>query len=80
MTGNFSPPELRGKTEVGAKPTAVPYQTPINMTKTSISQEAAEWLVGKKVFEVGPNYIKLDNGLCIYLDEQEIDHLNSLND
>jgi len=50
------------------------------MTKTTITQEAAEWLVGKKVFEVGPNYIKLDNGLCIYLDEQEIDHLNSLND
>lgn len=50
------------------------------MTKTTISQETAESLIGKKVIEVGHNYIKLDNGLCIYLDEFEIDHLNTLND
>lgn len=50
------------------------------MINTSITPWTAEWLLGKKIFEVGPNYIKLENGLCIYLDEQEIDHLNSLND
>ena len=50
------------------------------MTKATFTQETAEHLVGKAIIEVGKNYIKLDNGLCIYLDEDEINHLNELND
>jgi kynurenine formamidase len=50
------------------------------MTTTTITQETAEFLVGKKIIEVGTNYIKLDNGLRIYLDESEIEDLNSFND
>jgi hypothetical protein len=44
----------------------------------AINQSAAEHLQEKKIIEVGKNYIKLDNGLCIYLDINEIEHLNGL--
>ena len=50
------------------------------MTTTTITQETAEFLIGKKIIEVGTNYIKLDSGLRIYLDESEIEDLNSFND
>lgn len=50
------------------------------MTTLTLTQEAKEWIVGKKIIDVGVNYLKLDNGLRIYLDESEIEHLNSLND
>jgi len=50
------------------------------MTTLNLTQETKEWLLEKKIIDIGLNYIKLDNGLCIYLDESEIEHLNSFND
>ena len=38
------------------------------------------YLINRKIIEVGKNYIKLDNGLHIYLDNSEIEHLNNLNE
>jgi hypothetical protein len=50
------------------------------MQVEKISPETKDYLVGKKIVDTGDHYIKLDNGLCIYLDDAEIEHINSLND
>jgi hypothetical protein len=39
-----------------------------------------DYLTGRKIIEVGNNYIKLDNGLCIYVEDSEIEHLNDLSE
>ncbi len=39
-----------------------------------------DYLTGKKIIEVGKNYIKLDSGLCIYVEDSEIEHLNDLSE
>jgi hypothetical protein len=46
------------------------------MTKVIFTQATAQSLVGKTIIEVGLNYIRLDNGLRIYLESSEIDDLN----
>ncbi len=46
------------------------------MTTIKISEEAKQGLIGKKIIEVGYNWIKLDNGCIIYLEESEIEMLN----
>jgi hypothetical protein len=50
------------------------------MQVEKISLETKDYLVGKKIVDVGDHYIVLDNGLRIYLDDAEIEHINSLND
>ncbi len=50
------------------------------MNTQVFTPESSEYLVGKKIIEVKDNYITIDNGLRIYLDDSEIEHLNSLND
>jgi len=47
------------------------------MTTAKLTAEAIEMLVGRTIYSAGENWIKLDNGLVIYLDESEIDNLNS---
>ena len=48
------------------------------MNTLSISEEAKESLVGKRIVDVGFNYIVLSNGCRIYLEEAEIDALNDI--
>jgi hypothetical protein len=47
------------------------------MTTQKLTAEAIDMLVGRTIYSAGDNWIKLDNGLVIYLDESEIDNLNS---
>ena len=47
------------------------------MDTIRLSKETKRGLIGKKIIDCGDNYIKLDNGCCIYLDESEIDNLGS---
>ncbi len=47
------------------------------MTSAKLNEAAIESLLGRTIFSVGENWIKLDNGLIIYLDDSEIDVLNS---
>ena len=46
------------------------------MTTIKLSEETRQNLIGKKIIEVGDNWIKLDNGCVIYLEESEIEMLN----
>jgi hypothetical protein len=46
------------------------------MTTQTLTQETIEMLVGKTIIEASDNWIKLSNGLVIYLEDSEIDHLN----
>jgi hypothetical protein len=42
------------------------------MKKNKLSEVVFKNLIGKKIFNVGDNWIQLDNGLKIYLDNLEI--------
>ena len=46
------------------------------MKKNKLSEVVFKNLIGKKIFNVGDNWIQLDNGLKIYLDNLEIELLN----
>jgi hypothetical protein len=46
------------------------------MTTAKLTAEAIEMLVGRTIYSAGDNWIKLDNGHVIYLDESEIENLN----
>ena len=46
------------------------------MQLQKLSETAIESIVGKKIIEAENNWIKLDNGCIIYLDDQEIEMLN----
>ena len=46
------------------------------MTSITFKEATIKLLVGKSIISVGWNYITLDNGLRIYLEESEIDFLN----
>lgn len=50
------------------------------MTTQQLTKETAEWLVGKTIIRVESNFIQLDNGLQIYLDDEEVEYLNSFNE
>lgn len=47
-------------------------------TTEKISDETKKGIVGKKIVEVGDNWIRLDNGLRIYLGDKEVSDLNYL--
>lgn len=47
------------------------------MTTENFTKETSESLVGKTIIRAESNYIQLDNGLQIYLDDDEVEHLNS---
>jgi len=44
--------------------------------KATFNEATAKALIGKTIIDVQSNYIKLDNGLCIYLEDSEIEILN----
>jgi hypothetical protein len=46
------------------------------MTTAKLRAEAIEMLVGRTIYSAGDNWIKLDNGLVIYLEDSEIENLN----
>jgi hypothetical protein len=46
------------------------------MTTQKLSEETKEMLVGLTIHSVGDNWIKLNNGIVIYLDDKEVDSLN----
>jgi hypothetical protein len=46
------------------------------MTTAKLTAEAIEMLVGRTIYSAGDNWIKLDNGLVIYLEDSEIENLN----
>ena len=46
------------------------------MTTAKLSAEAKEILVGRTIVNAGDNWIKLDNGIVIYLDDNEVESLN----
>jgi hypothetical protein len=46
------------------------------MTTAKLSAESIEMLVGRTIYSAGDNWIKLDNGLVIYLEDSEIEHIN----
>jgi hypothetical protein len=47
------------------------------MKNIRLSKETKKYLVGKEIIDCGDDYITLDNGCRIYLDESEIDNLGS---
>jgi hypothetical protein len=47
------------------------------MTTAKLTAEAIDMLVGRTIYSACNNWIKLDNGLVFYLDDSEIEHLNS---
>lgn len=47
------------------------------MKTIKLSNEGKESLIGKRIIDAGDDYIKLDNGLCVYLSEDEIDNIGS---
>jgi hypothetical protein len=46
------------------------------MNTIKLTEEAKESLVGKKIIDAGDNYIVLEDGCRIYLEESEIEMLN----
>lgn len=46
------------------------------MNTITFNQETKEYLIGLRIIEVGDNYIVLDNGLRIYIEESEIEMVN----
>lgn len=47
------------------------------MTTAKLTAEAINSLIGRTIYNAGDNWIQLDNGLRIYLADDEIEHLNS---
>jgi len=47
------------------------------MTTQKFNEAASEMLIGLTIESTGDNWIKLNNGLIIYLADDEIEHLNS---
>ena len=46
------------------------------MTTAKLNEATIEMLVGRTIYSASDNWIKLDNGLVIYLDDNEVEHLN----
>jgi hypothetical protein len=46
------------------------------MTTAKLSAESINMLVGRTIHSAGDNWIQLDNGLKIYLEDSEIESLN----
>ncbi len=49
------------------------------MNTIKLTEEAKESLVGKRIIHAGDNYIVLEDGCRIYLEESEIENLNPSN-
>jgi hypothetical protein len=47
------------------------------MTTQKLSADTINSLIGRTIYNAGDNWIQLDNGLKIYLEDSEIEHLNS---
>ncbi len=47
------------------------------MSTTSLCFDVREILINKYIIDCGPNWIKLSNGIIIYLSDDEIEMLNS---
>lgn len=47
-------------------------------TTTEMTDATKEGIVGKTIVRVGDNWIQLDNGLRIYLGEDEVSHINDM--
>jgi hypothetical protein len=47
------------------------------MTYGVFNQSAVKSLVGRRIIAAVDNHLELDNGLIIYLDDSEIEMLNS---
>ena len=46
------------------------------MTTARLSAEAIDMLVGRTILSAKDNWIKLDNGVVIYLEDSEVESLN----
>ena len=46
------------------------------MNTTTFNEQTKDYLIGLRIIEVGDNYIVLDNGLRIYIEESEIEMTN----
>jgi hypothetical protein len=47
------------------------------MTTEKLNQNTIEILIGRKIIEAKENWIKLDNGTIIYIEDSEIKMLNN---
>lgn len=47
------------------------------MKTESLSIQTIEMLISKKIIDANDNWIKLDNGIVIYLSDEEIQSLNN---
>lgn len=47
------------------------------MTTQKLSADTIKMLIGRTIHDASNNWIQLDNGLRIYLADDEIEHLNS---
>ena len=50
------------------------------MSNSRLTQAAKDALSGRRIQDVDDKCIFLDNGVCIYLEDDEIEHLNADND
>ena len=46
------------------------------MTIAKLNETAINMLVGRTIHSASDNWIKLDNGLVIYLEDSEVNYLN----
>jgi hypothetical protein len=46
------------------------------MTTEKLMQETIDILIGKKIIDAKDNWIKLENGIVIYIEDSEIKMLN----
>jgi hypothetical protein len=46
------------------------------MTTQKLTADTIDRLIGRTIHSAGDNWIQLDNGIRIYLDDSEIEHLN----
>jgi hypothetical protein len=47
------------------------------MTNQKLDQATIDILIGKKIIDAKDNWIKLDNGTTIYIEDSEIEMLNN---
>lgn len=74
----YSRPKARTQTASSATTKYTEHtQTHNNMTTAKLNEQANDMLVGLTIESTGDNWIKLNNGLIIYLADDEIEHLNS---
>lgn len=50
------------------------------MSTSKLTQAAKDALIGRRIHDVDDKCLILDNGVRIYLEDDEIEHLNADND